>query len=442
MSRQRIEDSEILGCFHDAMKFRSQTKTLAGNLTLVAASHTMQYLDPGGAARNVVLPAEASSEGLMFIIVNTADADESLTVQSDTPATVEVVDQNEMGLFFCDGTTWRGLVAPATVGGVRYTDLTLEVINKTGSSIAADKLVAVSALDVTSGKPKIVLADADVAGHEDVWVTTAAIANNAEGVVRKAALSPATLDTSGATTAGDAVFLDVTAGGFAHAAPTGATARVHPVGMVVVKDAAVGQIFWMVGPVRSVGTNELQNAAITAGKLSANLKTGFIPLDITSLREMFTNDIGVAAVGAAQGSGGILAKDTTPILERVSTTTDKALRVKWAAANVDEVQFPAVPMPPDLDETGSVTVHLLAKMGGATDTPTIDVQAFDGIGDTEMGGTTAALSSTLAELSVTLAAADISGHPLGFLNISLVPGAHGTDTLELYAAWIEYTRKS
>src|SRR3990167_761413 len=47
-------------------------------------------------------------------------------------------------------------------------NLSLGVINKTGSAIASDKLVSISGFDVTSGKPKIVLADADVAAYEDL----------------------------------------------------------------------------------------------------------------------------------------------------------------------------------------------------------------------------------------------------------------------------------
>ena len=164
---------------------------------------------------------------------------------------------------------------------------------------------------------------------------------------------------------------------------------------------------------------------------------GFLLLDIVTLRLIVTNDIDTSA-----NHGGILTSDSTPALARENGATDKALRVNWVLGNTDEVQFPTVPMPPDLKETADVTVHLLAKMSGASDTPTIDVQVFDAIGDTEMGGATAALSNTLAELTVTIANANISGHPLGFFNIALVPGAHGTDALELYAAWIEYTRKS
>lgn len=143
------------------------------------------------------------------------------------------------------------------------------VINKTGLSIAADKLVCLSGLDATSGKPKIILADADVAGSDDIFVTTAAIANNASGVVVQFALSAADLDTSGATSAGDPVFLSAaTAGAFAHAAPSGNDDRVEPVGFVVVKDGAVGQIRWLMSDVRTIGTDQLQPLSVTQAKMA------------------------------------------------------------------------------------------------------------------------------------------------------------------------------
>ena len=153
-------------------------------------------------------------------------------------------------------------------GAVTREDQGIPVINKSGSEIAADKLVALVGLDTTSGKPKIVLADADVAAHDDVWVTTAAIANNAEGTVSAGALSAATLNTNSISAAGDPVYLDTTAGGFAVTAPTGATARVVPVGWAVVKSATVGQILWSIGPNRAIGTNELQAKGVTPGKVA------------------------------------------------------------------------------------------------------------------------------------------------------------------------------
>lgn len=164
---------------------------------------------------------------------------------------------------------------------------------------------------------------------------------------------------------------------------------------------------------------------------------GYHWIDLTGLRAIASNDIDTDA-----NNGGVLASDTTPALERVNGSTDKALRVNWVSGNTNEAQAAPVPMPADLDENSDVTVHLLAKMSGTTDTPAIDVQAFDGIGDTEMGAKTSALSDSLQELMVTLSSGDISGHATGFLNIALVPEAHSTDAIELYAMWIEFTRKN
>jgi hypothetical protein len=53
------------------------------------------------------------------------------------------------------------------------------------------------------------------------------------------------------------------------------------------------------------------------GSLSPLLKTGVIPLDITSLREIASNDI-----QALVAQGGILASDSVPNLARVNGATD------------------------------------------------------------------------------------------------------------------------
>ncbi len=162
---------------------------------------------------------------------------------------------------------------------------------------------------------------------------------------------------------------------------------------------------------------------------------GFIPLDITSLREIASNDIQNLAA-----HGGLLASDSVPILQRSNAATDKSLRVHWIVDGVEEVQFPPVPMPPDLNSAVDLTVHLVAE-SGSTDTPVIDVQVWDGVGDTEMGGNTGPLADAITEVTVTIANANVSGNPTGFLNIGLVPAGHSTDAIFLYAAWIEYTKK-
>jgi len=174
---------------------------------------------------------------------------------------------------------------------------------------------------------------------------------------------------------------------------------------------------------------------IVAAMLSTTLKTGFIPLDINSVRIIGSNVIGNTLDGIVPDG------NTAPSLQRVNSSTDKALRLIWAASSSIEVQFAAVPKPPDLDGGANLTVHLLVAKDTNTDnTVTIDVQVFDGIGDTECGAETAAIATaSLTEYSATVTAANLGDHP-GFLNISLIPGAHTVDAIWLYAAWIEYTR--
>lgn len=197
----------------------------------------------------------------------------------------------------------------------------LDVVNKTGSSIAADKLVAISGLDATTGKPKIVLADADVEAHDDIYVTTAAIANDGEGQVTKAALSAATLNTNSATSAGDPVYLDTTAGGFTHTAPVTPSARAQPVGFVVAKSATVGQILWRVGPVRRIGTGELQEGVLK-----------HVDVTITSAEVLALNATPktlVAAPGANKAlifEGAVLTKPAGTAYADVAAGDDLAIK--------------------------------------------------------------------------------------------------------------------
>ena len=141
----------------------------------------------------------------------------------------------------------------------------IRVYNESGASLAINKLVAVGVTyDVTKKLPNVVLADADTVTHKDVYVTLAAIANNAEGFVFKGGLSTAVLDTSGATTVGDPVYLSQTAGGFAHTRPGGNGVTVMPIGWSTVKSSTVGQIHWDVGqPERVDGVTEVVTAANT-----------------------------------------------------------------------------------------------------------------------------------------------------------------------------------
>lgn len=91
----------------------ASAETLSGNRTLTVEeidSNNFFAFDPGGAGRNLDLPAEASSSGSFLFVANTADAAEILTVRDDGGSTICTPTQNEAAVLWCDGTSWFGLV--------------------------------------------------------------------------------------------------------------------------------------------------------------------------------------------------------------------------------------------------------------------------------------------------------------------------------------------
>ena len=87
-------------------------ETLAGHRTITSAEaneNVIWSFDPGGSARNLVLPAPASHTGAVLFIANTADAAEVITIQDPTgPTTVCTPTQSEAAVVWCDGVIWRG----------------------------------------------------------------------------------------------------------------------------------------------------------------------------------------------------------------------------------------------------------------------------------------------------------------------------------------------
>jgi len=178
------------------------------------------------------------------------------------------------------------------------------------------------------------------------------------------------------------------------------------------------------------------NASAKTLQLRVGRPTGHIQLDLSSARIIAANVI------QDLSEGGFADGNTSPSLQRVNGATDKALRIIWAAGDSAELQFAPVMYPPDLDDSSDVTIKLLMAKGSNTDTAAVvAVAAFEGVGDTDMGGNTAALAvSTLASYSRTLAAANIGAYP-SFLNLSLIPGTHASDAIYLYGAAVEYVKK-
>lgn len=182
---------------------------------------------------------------------------------------------------------------------------------------------------------------------------------------------------------------------------------------------------------------------------------GFAPMDHFSLREIASN-----ALQNLAAHGGLMAKDSTPRIERINGATDPTHRVRWGSADDTEVVFPNIPIPADLDPSEDVYVKLLMGKSGETNTTSSIAIEFRecGVMDAAAGmfANTDANNSDLGdsvtihntedgqaggnakEYSLTIAAAGLSGPP-GFFNIGLTPANHNNDAFDLYGAYLEYT---
>ncbi len=86
-------------------------ETLSANRTITVAEvhkYNAMAFDPGGAARDVVLPAEAQCAGCFLFITNEADAAEIITIKDDGANTICTPTNNECAFLFCNGTNWWG----------------------------------------------------------------------------------------------------------------------------------------------------------------------------------------------------------------------------------------------------------------------------------------------------------------------------------------------
>ncbi len=208
-------------------------------------------------------------------------------------------------------------------------------------------------------------------------------------------------------------------------------------GNTVLTFAAAGQaaVLWSVPSGSSFVWKLIKATAnISSGGTTAY---GFINIPLASWRIIASADVGVK--GATDG--GTVSKDTDPILERTNVGTDPSLRLSWASASVLPIiaQFS---YPPDLDDGAPIVLNFFAGMKAASvDVPVLTCTYFEGVGDTNAGGSTAALSTTAGLRTVSIAASDVGPYPASAA-ISLVPGAHNTasNDVYVYGSWITYKK--
>jgi hypothetical protein len=159
---------------------------------------------------------------------------------------------------------------------------------------------------------------------------------------------------------------------------------------------------------------------------------GYITVPLTCLREVDAS--GHVANGA--GNGGVLASDTTPILEADAA---ESLQLNWATGNVDAVAF-SVPVPGDYDHAADFTVQLLVASGaGDAATFTVKTNFNGGAQVTDTADDAGTKSATLHAIAATIAHADIPASALS-MSVQLIPDAHAANAILLQAVQIKYAR--
>jgi len=146
----------VVSAIQNVGVYKKNTETLSTTKTLNDYSASIQYLDPNGVNRDILLPAESAFNPI-FIIHNTADGDEDLVVKEDSgTTTIGTVRQNQVGYFYSNGTSWRGYISPfaRTTGDILYasgaSEITSLPIGSSGNVLTVSGGVPAWSGDVTS----------------------------------------------------------------------------------------------------------------------------------------------------------------------------------------------------------------------------------------------------------------------------------------------------
>lgn len=223
-----------------------------------------------------------------------------------------------------------GVLGSATEGSATI-ELGLAVRNETGVTITKGSLVRVAGIG-TGNVPLVVLADADGGtGTQAQYVMAADLATATNGNAYKVALVTG-INTSAVTSAGDPLYLSNTAGAFTNTPPSGDIQCVQRVGIVIVKDAAVGTALFFPGAAEKFGTNEIQDGAISPTKIAASVALTSTADGLTT-GSMNGNNSHAIVTSASATNWITLPASSTQLLGKTYTI--------WVGANGFELVTPA-----------------------------------------------------------------------------------------------------
>lgn len=138
------------------------------------------------------------------------------------------------------------------------------------------------------------------------------------------------------------------------------------------------------------------------------------------------------------------------------SAAEEFVGIRWNNHATPDPIMANIIIPPDLDDTANVVVHVLAAKTGATEADAVtwtigalnnaDGALYDA--DSDFGGASSAMTGTATaktcqEETLTLLAANVVGSPCVLtLTIQPTDGTLGTDDVILIGMWLEYTRKA
>ena len=320
--------------------------------------------------------------------------------------------------------------------------------NESGATLDRGDLVYVSGWDAGTGAPLVTLADADAQGRAAEFVVTVAAVNNANGVMGTF-LRLTGEDTSAVAAAEDPLYLSTTPGDWTATDPTDADPNgiSQVVGYAETDDAAGVAVFDLLGAgPEQIGTNEIQDEAVTNAKVAAAAaiartklaQEALVPYRIPLTQFRVFDAFQTVLPGTA-------ANDDMAVVGGTHATAPPMIEGKVATGSATETQNARVTfqLPAEYDDGQTITLRVRCRTSGGQGegTKTIDAVVVSNDEDGTVSGdlvTTSVITidDTFTDRDFTITPTGLaSGEELDILLTSVIEDA-GVDG-KLQIAFVE-----
>ena len=326
------------------------------------------------------------------------------------------------------GASWKiaGVAVTATAEQLNSIDSVMEVANKSGSPMVAGALVYISGYDTTLDTPIVSLADADDATKKASLVLTDAIADNASGSAEAVATITG-LNTDSYSAVGSLVYESATAGESTPTAPTDANDDRRVVGVIKVKSATIGEIYYFPG---KAGLEQaavyLNNITPGTAKASGALIVD-ASVDIAGINVLGATDIDAGASGTAGSVDVFPATASRGKLTLACTdqTGDTAVTIN-ANAMGQATQI-------NLADPGAVASYMVQSTAAIT---IAEADVLDGASSVGIVASKAVIADANSKINLPLIGAGAAASASGLL-LGVGTSANPVTTATVDAKWLE-----